>query len=349
MFLGYNFAIMLKSLLIAAVFVALLFGRPCVSEQKHSSAHTAENKSSDTTRQVPPPSAVVNPPAAAPCNQANPCYTKDAAPEPPLPRWRRSEWVIVYVTIAYAVIAAFTLWVIKRQADTMDAKAKKDIEDSNAAALTTKATLKAIQEQAGIMREQANLMVDQKLALIESANAAKTSAEAAMGVSIPTLMLSEFGFGNIMRADLAAIYQYPNLRIAVTNYGQSPAFLKEWTVIFHCGDLPRVPIYTHSYTYEMEEVLDAGKPHFLGGGSVRPRHFFSDSEVSQMVGNHRELHVYGYVVYGNVFDAKLRRLKFSKVLWAIHDNGTHAAFTDCGGDKFLGNDYPEDQQPQNPN
>jgi len=250
--------------------------------------------------------------------------------EAPPTVWRYREWiayganlVLVLVGIGGVVAACYTLRFIKKQTSTLN-------------------------DQANHMASQTLVLIETLKATQRSAEAADISARTAMGVAIPTLMLSEFSFGATGSADLAAIYQYPNLRIAVTNYGQSPAFLKEWTVIFHCGDLPRVPIYTHSYTYEMEEVLDAGKPHFLGGGSVRPRHFFSDSEVSQMVGNHRELHVYGYVVYGNVFDAKLRRLKFSKVLWAIHDNGTRAAFTDCGGDKFLGNDYPEDQRP-NPN
>jgi hypothetical protein len=55
-----------------------------------------------------------------PCSQNEPCWTKDAAAEKALPRWRRPEWVIVYVTVIYAFLAGLTLLAIKLQASIME-------------------------------------------------------------------------------------------------------------------------------------------------------------------------------------------------------------------------------------
>jgi hypothetical protein len=111
---------MAKGLLLAVFFTGLLLGRPCVAEQHSGSPHAAKDKAAQSSQIVPPARAVVSPPLAAPCDQQNPCYTKDAAAEELPPKWRRSEWVIVYVTVVYVLIAALTLLSIKRQANLMN-------------------------------------------------------------------------------------------------------------------------------------------------------------------------------------------------------------------------------------
>lgn len=93
-----------------------LFGWPSVAEQQSSSTHATEHKAEETAHQMRPSSAAINLPTFAPCNQANPCYTKDSAAEEQPPKWRRPEWVSVYITGVYAVISFLTLLAIKHQA-----------------------------------------------------------------------------------------------------------------------------------------------------------------------------------------------------------------------------------------
>lgn len=87
-------------------------------------------------------------------------------PEKPLPRFFRPEWVNVYITAVYAVIAGLTLFTIKRQADIMDRQAK-DTRVSSAQ------TFDVLKEQTD------NLLISAKAATV-SAMAADESARAAL-------------------------------------------------------------------------------------------------------------------------------------------------------------------------
>lgn len=111
---------MLKGLAITAVSAALMFGWPRVSEQQQRSAHVAQDISSRAQRPVPPTHVVIDPPLPAPNSQPPASAKPEEAQENPLPRFIRPEWVIVYVTIAYALIAWLTLGAIARQADSME-------------------------------------------------------------------------------------------------------------------------------------------------------------------------------------------------------------------------------------
>jgi hypothetical protein len=111
---------MLRCLAIAAVLGAFLFGWPGVAENQQSGPHTANNKPDKQQRIVPPTHVVIDPPLPALTADDHPPQSKTPLQEKPLPRFVRPEWVIVYVTIAYAIIAWYTLRSIKRQADTME-------------------------------------------------------------------------------------------------------------------------------------------------------------------------------------------------------------------------------------
>jgi hypothetical protein len=145
---------MLRSLLIAAIVGANLLWGPSVAKDQQGSSHTAQDKASQTQRPVPPTHVVIDPPLpptnSQPPSPANP----DETQEKPLPRLIRPEWVIVYVTIAYAVFTWLTLRAIRKQADTMEQQATDARNAAAAAVLTTQATLNAINRQADTMEAQ---------------------------------------------------------------------------------------------------------------------------------------------------------------------------------------------------
>jgi len=157
---------MLKRLLIAAMFITYLFGRPCVAKQQHGGTHTAQDVPGQSQRPIPPAHVVIDPPFPAPVCQPLSTIKTEATPENPLPRFLRPEWVIVYITAAYSLIAGLTLWVIKRQADTMDTQAKDARDSAAAAVVTTQATLIAIEKQAKELSRQNKNMVSRERARI---------------------------------------------------------------------------------------------------------------------------------------------------------------------------------------
>jgi len=113
---------MLKGLAILSI-AALLLGGPCVAENQQSQPHAVNDNTAQAHGVTPPTQVVIEPAPATPCTQEKPCYIQENAPEKPLPRWKRPEWVIVYITAIYVFIAGLTLLAIKRQADTMQQQA----------------------------------------------------------------------------------------------------------------------------------------------------------------------------------------------------------------------------------
>lgn len=146
---------MQRALLIAAVCVACLSGWPCIAEQQQSDTHTASYKATQAQGPVPPTHVVIDQPI--PGSTVPPAKTAET-PERPLPRFIRPEWVIVYVTIAYAWVAWRTLRAISKQSDTMERQSVETRSSSADAAITAQSTLNAIQRQASSMEEQAALM-----------------------------------------------------------------------------------------------------------------------------------------------------------------------------------------------
>lgn len=118
---------MLRILLVLRLLTWSGYGGPHVPEDKEGRTNTSKQATHSTQAVVPPPSAAVDPPASRPCSQAEPCYTRDDAPQTALPWWRRPEWVIIYVTVIYAAIAGWTLGAIKRQADLMEDTAQRQL------------------------------------------------------------------------------------------------------------------------------------------------------------------------------------------------------------------------------
>lgn len=124
---------------------AFLFWWPRVAENEQTNAKASTNKSEQHQQLVPPTHVVIDPPFPTSDNhRAGAPDGQNEAAEKPLPRFERPEWVIVYVTIAYVLIATLTMRVIKKQANTMEIQARDARASAAASALTAQETLAAI-------------------------------------------------------------------------------------------------------------------------------------------------------------------------------------------------------------
>ena len=182
-------------------------------------------------------------------------------------------------------------------------------------------TLGAIKRQADLMEKQTGILEKSVVVAEASADAAYTSAQVAMGTAIPTLVVDEFGLADMGAASLEAKLQSPKIRIVVKNYGQTPAFLKAWSLILTCEDLPKTPVYGSPHALEKSVVLP-GKSLVLPVEAVFPRHFFSAKDVEAIAQQEKTLRVYGRVRYGDLFGSPQRYLNFCETLINIFEDGS---------------------------
>jgi len=107
---------------------------------------------------------------------------KKAFEEKPLPRFIRPEWVNVYITAIYVVIAGLTLWAIKKQADLIEASGAVAEQSAKAAEISAKAALRGM-ELAGksfdVFKDSVEAAMVTAKATAISALASEESAKAA--------------------------------------------------------------------------------------------------------------------------------------------------------------------------
>jgi hypothetical protein len=173
-----------------------------------------------------------------------------------------------------------------------------------------------------------------------SADAAKVSADIAARISVPTLKIEKFGFGYTGSANMAAILQFPNVEVVIKNYGQTPAFLRSWTIIFTCEELPEVPVYTDypgcGIVLE-KEVVKPGESYTLPKLDSFRRQKFSDEDIKAILNRERLFVAYGYVCYGDLFGNPPKRHKFCEFVLNIGDNW--AQWSDSfSGPPYIGTD-----------
>jgi hypothetical protein len=187
-------------------------------------------------------------------------------------------------------------------------------------------TLRAISRQADLMKTQADhmeaqtgILKDSVAAAQKSADAAKISADIAAGVSVPTLVIHEFETGDVGAADVRAFFQFPKVKISVKNYGNTPAFLKWWSLCFSCEDLPEVPIYDGPGDGMILDkiVVQPNETYTLPGLFYPHRQEFSLDDVEAIVNREKLFCAYGYICYGDIFGNTLRRLKFCETVLNI--------------------------------
>jgi uncharacterized coiled-coil protein SlyX len=190
--------------------------------------------------------------------------------------------------------------------------------------------LTTMQGQFGEMQKQAAEMEKQTRHLEISVSAAKTSADIAARVSIPTLVIDKFEQGYVGAANLEATLQFPNVNIVIKNYGQTPAFLRSWNIIFTCEELPLPPDYWHQPGYPEvrlpaagimleKDVVQPSQSYTLPALPSWKRTEISLEDVRSIVDRKKHLWAYGFICYYDLFGSPLRRIKFCELALNFHD------------------------------
>ncbi len=92
-----------------------------MAEDKNTHPETYTKNAATQKQPVPPaPTPANQPPSGMNDGQPQPANSQGDSPEKPLPRFERPEWIIVYVTVVYVVIAGLTLVAILKQANLME-------------------------------------------------------------------------------------------------------------------------------------------------------------------------------------------------------------------------------------
>jgi hypothetical protein len=239
-----------------------LLWSPSVAENQQSASRKAAKDSSTNKQVVPPSSTAINPSAPIKQGETEPSASQKNAPEKPLPRFERPEWVIVYVTTIYVCISAWTLVAIKRQADVMERQA--DISEQTAR--QTGEGIRLARKQIRLARIGVKLTNRQLDISAEAAAAATHSAHALMSgdrawitVSVRTDRPPRESYTKKLKTiqDLGALFslsegwgEQPSFDIiyVAKNSGKTPAWITaigaKAQVVLSLQELPMEPDYS---------------------------------------------------------------------------------------------------------
>jgi hypothetical protein len=131
----------------------------------------------------------------------------------------------------------------------------------------------------------------------QSADAAMLSAQSAISLERPTIMLYRLDFGDMGTANWDAMLQWPKIEVSVKNYGRTPAFIQSLAVEIVCGiTLPDEPDYSeHAFDVPPETVIEAKANFDLG--ATRPHQLTLLEDIEAIKEERKFLWVYGYVQY----------------------------------------------------
>jgi hypothetical protein len=186
------------------------------------------------------------------------------------------------------------------------------------------------------MASQNLILASSVSATQKSADAARTSADIASGVSTPTLVLHKLTLNFHPDGKLRSFYKYPEFRIEVKNFGQSPAFVKSYVIDIAAGDVPDDPVYSEPCRVDMQEVVEGGSTYLIGEGRCASPKNPDDAMFEAFSSGKKELIVYGYITYGDIFDSPIRTMKFCKIIAEIGLDGHDPLMMDWGGPKYTG-------------
>jgi hypothetical protein len=144
---------MLKTLLVVAVIASAMQATSPVSNNTVTPTSQKVENYNQNQRPIPPTHVVIDPSAATEHFKTESANTVVSSAEKPLPRFLRPDWVIVYITAIYSLIAWFTLLSIKRQADTMARQA----EDSKKSGKHTETLAEQAVRQSDLTQRQLDL------------------------------------------------------------------------------------------------------------------------------------------------------------------------------------------------
>jgi hypothetical protein len=125
-----------------------------------------------------------------------------------------------------------------------------------------------------------------------AAEAAKLSADAAIGVELPKLFVTniDFQLASLNLTDpVSSLHQ---ISITITNYGRTPAFLHRESAEFFSGPSPAAPIYPNAIDLEPGTIIEKGQLRTL---IARSRDNLSQFDVRPFVAGQAMLRVYGAI------------------------------------------------------
>src|SRR5215472_6828286 len=206
-------------------------------------------------------------------------------------------------------------------------------------------TLRFIRKQTREMRRQRVLMRKQwgemwqqtaslKDYVEETKKIAKSTvdnANIAASVSVPRLVIDKFE-QVVGLADLRAMLQFPKVKVVIKNYGQTPAFLKSWNIIFTCEELPLVPDYWNQPGQPgvriraagimlEREVVEPNQPYTLPELMHWHRTEFSPEDVQAIIDRKKQLWCYGFICYHDLFGNPPQRFKFCEYALNVMSGG----------------------------
>jgi hypothetical protein len=179
------------------VFGANLLGGPQVAQQQGSEAHAPNGQRNTDAKPIPPLRVVIEEPIPTIRTQPVTSPQQDQPPEKPWQKFTRPEWVIVYVTAVYVLIAWWTLSAIKRQAKFLKEQVDDARRTNSENAETAARTLRLIEAQAKLMEDSVTVAKIQVQATELGVQVAMRSAEA-------TLLAAGAGRDNANAALLSA-------------------------------------------------------------------------------------------------------------------------------------------------
>ena len=140
---------------------------------------------------------------------------------------------------------------------------------------------------------------DQITVAKEAADAAKLSAQAAIGVELPRLLVNKIEFQNREIADL------PGARtviVTVTNYRRTPAFVfRETAEMRIIPILPPGPDYRNQVDLEPEHVIESGATYNI---TARLHDFTSILAYQRLLDRKEKMWIYGRIGYRDFLDER---------------------------------------------
>jgi len=295
---------MFRSLLISVVISANLFGWP-QAPKDHQAATDAAAKAAKSNRTVPPTHVSIDSPLLTADTQPVPPESRNNTKGKPLPwftEFTQPEWVIVYVTAIYSIIAGLTLIAIKRQGNLL----KQQVEDAaifnTQAATVASGTLNAIQTQAKLM-EQNLAAAKENIEIFISRERARIRVE------LESLEL------NSSPEDLVLAHE---VRYRVEFFGLTPAFIAEGRIRALTSDSPEPDYSSIDVPVSLPSVMTPSSPTIAKRTFLFPSIKLTQAEISSIMERKRFVHFSGSITYKDIFDRD-RETKF-RYRWTIFDS-----------------------------
>jgi hypothetical protein len=133
------------------------FSWPQIALSQDDATKTKQHQLDRDKRVTPPAHVIIDPPFPLAMPKPEPIKTQNESKDKPLMWFIKSEWVIVYVTAIYALIAWLTLKAIKRQGNLMERQAEEARESTtksiSIAAQAANAATKAVEVSGAQLRQ----------------------------------------------------------------------------------------------------------------------------------------------------------------------------------------------------